>query len=446
MSITYVILTCEAYLPTRCKAIRDTWLNDVSNYVFLSAHPNEAENVLGWNTPDNRDSCSKKYIEFFRNHTLDSDWIVFCDDDTFVFPSRLEAFLQTKNPDDSLYIGYEFPGCDPPGGLSGGAGFVLSRTAYTQLCSYLRSTDDVWVSTYSDVSISIWLLKRMTGVRKLEDSRFHPRLCWTPHEFQSAFTFHYVTPDKMYQYHTSSTMPFQYDISILIPTMHNRKRLFEQALADVRRQIQDCPEIRVEVLWEADNGELTLGQKRNILVDRCNGKYHCFVDDDDILAPDFLRTFVPMIQSGIEYDCASFVGAHYQKGKFNKLFHHSLDYPEWEELPDRYIRSVSPMNMIRTSIVRQVRYKDIRNTEDHEFSKRLMASGLLTLEYKINPNHPIYHYIDGVKQDREEWQYRWSGEYLILYKPLPPSQFQFKKPSSDSSVNVIHSFLKNSHP
>jgi len=236
-----------------------------------------------------------------------------------------------------------------------------------------------------------------------------------------------------------------YDISILIPTMHPRRRLFEQVLAEVRKQIRETPEIRVEVLWEADNGELTLGQKRNVLMDRCTGKYHCFVDDDDVLAPDFLRTFVPMIQSGIDYDCASFVGAHYDKGKFIKLFHHSLDYPEWEERPDRYIRSVSPMNLIKTTIVRQVRYKDIRNTEDHEFSKRLMASGLLKLEYKINPNRPIYHYIDGVKQDREEWQYRLKGDYLVLYKTLDPSLFQMQRPSSEGG-NVIYSFLKNSRP
>ena len=186
------------------------------------------------------------------------------------------------------------------------------------------------------------------------------------------------------------------DISILIPTMKVRERLFQQVLTEVQRQIRETPQIRVEVLWESDNGELTLGQKRNVLMDRCSGKYHCFVDDDDVIARDFLKTFIPMIRTNIDYDCASFVGAHYLRGKFNKLFHHSLDYPEWDERPDRFIRSVSPMNMIKTSIVRQVRYADIRNTEDHEFSKRLMASNLLKTEFKINPDRPIYHDIDGV--------------------------------------------------
>jgi hypothetical protein len=120
-----------------------------------------------------------------------------------------------------------------------------------------------------------------------------------------------------------------------------------------------------------------------------------------------------------------------------------MEYSDWLEYTDRYIRSISPMNMIRTSIVRQVRYKDIRNTEDHEFSKRLMASGLLKTEYKINPNRPIYHYVDGVKQDREEWKYSWQGDRIILYKPLRPDAFQMQYLAQHSG-NVPYSFLKTS--
>lgn len=230
------------------------------------------------------------------------------------------------------------------------------------------------------------------------------------------------------------------DISILIPTMKPRERLFRQVLAEIQKQAAECPHIRTEILWESDNGELTLGQKRNVLMDRCSGKYHCFIDDDDVLARDYLKTFVPMITSGIDYDCASFVGAHYHMGTFNKLFHHSLKYPEWAETADRYIRTISPMNLIKTDIVRQVRYKDIRNTEDHEFSKRLMASGLLHTEYEINPNYPIYHYVDGVKGDREKWKYEWVGDRIRLYKEVEISSFQFPAYAA-YSANAPLSFL-----
>lgn len=231
------------------------------------------------------------------------------------------------------------------------------------------------------------------------------------------------------------------DISILIPTMKSRERLFRQVLAEVQRQIRETPEIRVEVLWESDNGELTLGQKRNVLMDRCTGMYHCFIDDDDVIARDFIKTFVPMIRSGIDYDCASFVGAHYIGGKFNKLFHHSLEYSTWSETPDRFIRTISPMNIIKTSIVKQVRYKDIRNTEDSDFSFRLRDSGLLKTEFKIDPNRPIYHYIDGVKQDREEWKYVWNGNFISLSKPMPISVLD-RFVLDQSSGNVIYPFLK----
>lgn len=214
------------------------------------------------------------------------------------------------------------------------------------------------------------------------------------------------------------------DISILIPTMNSRRPLFEDVLREVQHQIAETPQIKVEVLWESDNGEMTLGAKRNVLIDRCTGKYHCFIDDDDVLAPYFLKTFVPMIQSGIDYDCASFVGAHYVKGHFVKLFNHSIVYKEWFEMPERYYRCPSPMNIIKTSIVRQVRYHDIRNTEDHEFSMRLMRTGLLNKEFEVNPNRPLYHYIDGVKENREQWKYYWIGDFLQLYYTPIASDFK----------------------
>jgi glycosyltransferase involved in cell wall biosynthesis len=231
------------------------------------------------------------------------------------------------------------------------------------------------------------------------------------------------------------------DISILIPTLNSRVHLFKEVLAQVQDQIAKTPEIKVEVLWEADDGQLTLGAKRNVLMDRCSGKYHCFVDDDDVLAPYFLKTFVPMIQSGIDYDCASFVGAHYVRGRFVKLFNHSLIYKEWFETPERYYRCPSPMNLLKTSIVRQLRYRDIRNTEDHEFSMRLLRSGLLNKEFEVDPNRPLYHYIDGVKGEREKWEYEWIGDYLYLHKKRTPDSFVIQN-YSGYSANAPLDFLR----
>jgi glycosyltransferase involved in cell wall biosynthesis len=205
------------------------------------------------------------------------------------------------------------------------------------------------------------------------------------------------------------------DFSILIPTMKSREKLFLQVLAEVERQINEIKTAKVEVLYESDNGELTLGAKRNLLISRSSGKYCCFVDDDDVISPNFIKTFLPMLND--DYDCASLVGAYYHKGKFIKLFYHSLDVKEWYETNDKFWRSPSPLNMIKTGICREIKYADIRNTEDHEFSKRLIESGLIKKEYKI-PIVPIYHYVDGVKDIREELKHRWNGDFIELYKPF----------------------------
>jgi len=201
------------------------------------------------------------------------------------------------------------------------------------------------------------------------------------------------------------------DFSILIPTLHSRKNLFDKLLSEVQRQINEIKTAKIEVLYEVDNRELTLGAKRNLLISRAFGKYCCFVDDDDVISPNYLKTFLPMLEE--DYDCASIVGAYYHKGNFIKLFYHSLDVKEWYETYDRYWRSPSPLNMIKTEICKKVQYADIRDTEDHEFSKRLITSGLLQKEYKI-PFQPIYHYVDGIKDDREKWVHSWMGNYLAL--------------------------------
>jgi len=221
------------------------------------------------------------------------------------------------------------------------------------------------------------------------------------------------------------------DFSILIATMHSRNALFKEVLQEVQRQISELPpNVRAEVLYEVDNGEMTLGSKRNLLVSRASGKYHCFIDDDDVISPTFIKTFIPMLED--DYDCASYVGMYYYRGDsnkhFEKPFYHSLDVSEWYENPGIYCRNVTPMNMIKTEIVRKVRYKDIRNTEDHEFAARLAQSGLLKKEYKI-PFAPIYHYIDGVKETRHMWKHEWTNnlselKWFTSQVTIPPPPLQ----------------------
>lgn len=157
-TVTYVILTCEAYQTTRCAWIRSTWLRDVKSYVFLSSAPSGSD-VVGWTTSDDYASCPVKYIEFFKHATPDTDWIVFVDDDTFVFPQRLEGYLATLDATSPLYVGYTLDH-EPSGPfMSGGAGFAMTRSLYRQVQAHVQShtVDELVVHIGSDVCIARWM-------------------------------------------------------------------------------------------------------------------------------------------------------------------------------------------------------------------------------------------------------------------------------------------------
>ena len=94
--ICYIILTCEKYIDTRVNWQSATCFKYINNKdcYYLSCKPvNCKKNIYGWYTKDDYTSCPDKYIAFFKNLDLVYDWYVFIDDDTFIFPDRLQKFL-----------------------------------------------------------------------------------------------------------------------------------------------------------------------------------------------------------------------------------------------------------------------------------------------------------------------------------------------------------------
>jgi hypothetical protein len=128
---------------------RETFLQNVSDYYYISGVPHPDERILGWNTPDKLEDCPIKYAEFFKHERLEYDWYFFIDDDTFVFPKRLETFLQRYDPAEKVYIGRPVTN----NYMDGGAGFLISKPVYEHLCN--RTNEKT--SIYGDVCIGSWI-------------------------------------------------------------------------------------------------------------------------------------------------------------------------------------------------------------------------------------------------------------------------------------------------
>lgn len=188
------------------------------------------------------------------------------------------------------------------------------------------------------------------------------------------------------------------NLSILIPTLPKRKVMFEKLWNELERQRKPYGDYIEIIAWEAE--QLTIGEKRNKLLDLSSGEYVCFIDDDDKVS----ENYIDLIMAGTvkNVDCCSLTGKYYIDGKFDGYFEHCLMYKEWRtnynlKKPDqiKYERYPNHLNCIRASIAKQFKFPEINHGEDKDWSTQIHESGLLKTEHYIDP--VIYHYYKRTK-------------------------------------------------
>lgn len=87
--------------------------------------------------------------------------------------------------------------------------------------------------------------------------------------------------------------------SILIPTLPERIKLLEKLLEKLHKQLQDRP---VELIVLGDNRRRSAGNKRNVMMDICQGKFLSFVDDDDLVSEDYVSSILKQLQETPDID------------------------------------------------------------------------------------------------------------------------------------------------
>jgi hypothetical protein len=88
-----------------------------------------------------------------------------------------------------------------------------------------------------------------------------------------------------------------YLVSILIPTLIERKSVFNELIDSIHKQIkQGKYEKKVEIVSICDDRSIPLSMKRNMMQKMCSGKYFMHLDDDDELDEYFCEAVVNHIQ------------------------------------------------------------------------------------------------------------------------------------------------------
>jgi len=191
----------------------------------------------------------------------------------------------------------------------------------------------------------------------------------------------------------NSKFEFEYPeilLSICICSLHVRAEMRKGLFASLNKQIMARPDYKqIEICVDSDNGETTIGAKRNRLLDRALGKFVCFVDDDDQLATDYVNRIMDTIIANPDIDCVGMKGIIVTNGSNPKPFIHSVKYKKWSEDKEAYYRCPNHLNPIRTEIARKVRFNEVNHGEDADFSTRVKP----LLKKEVFIDSAIYYYL-----------------------------------------------------
>ncbi len=186
-------------------------------------------------------------------------------------------------------------------------------------------------------------------------------------------------------------------LSVLIPTLEKRRALFVPLEKNLRAQIEHAGlQDSVELVSWCDNGENSLGAKRNGLLERACGEFTAFVDDDDAVHENYVALIVNALREHPDVDCLGIQGVVYFRGVHPKRFVYSAQYDHYFSCRGVYYRPPYTLNPMRRTLAHTYKFADVSYSEDADWAMRLARAGILKHEFMLP--EILYHYYS-----RQRW-------------------------------------------
>ena len=169
--------------------------------------------------------------------------------------------------------------------------------------------------------------------------------------------------NKIYEFNKN-----EIELSILICSLTERRNTFLNKLLDkLEPQIKDR---NVEILILSDNAKRSIGQKRNDAIEMANGKYICFIDDDDLISDKYVDEVLMKIKE--DNDTIVFDALISFNGENPKLVKYGMEF-DYCEKPESYYRHPNHLMVHKKSNIKE-KFLDIKTGEDDEWAKRRLQS------------------------------------------------------------------------
>lgn len=184
-----------------------------------------------------------------------------------------------------------------------------------------------------------------------------------------------------------------YKLSICIATVNGREHFVNPLLSEFQRQIQNNMLLNeIQLVVNKDNKELSIGAKRQQMLESAQGEYVVNFDDDDWPFDFYLSEIMEGIKKGV--DCIGFLIHMTTNGLRPQTCCHSLKYKEWANKVDGYdyVRNVTHFNPVKRSLALIAGYPDLRFGEDKVYSD--IVTHLCRTEHFIDKRLFHYRYVN----------------------------------------------------
>lgn len=174
-------------------------------------------------------------------------------------------------------------------------------------------------------------------------------------------------------------------LTICLATVENRAAIFALLYDEVLRQSEGRP---VEVLVACDAKQISIGKKRQNLIEQATGQYVVFIDDDDWIAPTYVEDILAALATNP--DCVGFEIQCTVNGKNPKRAIASMRYKVWGEGRDGYsfVRSTYHKTPCRREIALKAGFPDLRYGEDRIYSEGVIRH----VRTEVFIKSVLYHY------------------------------------------------------
>ena len=182
------------------------------------------------------------------------------------------------------------------------------------------------------------------------------------------------------------------ELSILILTLPTRIDSYSNLIRTLNQQVIENNLLdKVQILSLCDTKEISVGEKRNILLNKSIGRYVCFIDDDDLIATDYLIKIISAISSNA--DVVTFCGDYVENGQTTPFSISTVHRGNYNH-PNLFYRLPNHLCPVKREIAVSCLFTDKNYGEDSDYAERINQH--IKNEFHIQDKLYFYMY-DGAK-------------------------------------------------